>query len=426
MKVARTNHGSTKVSLVVSADQYDLTPIKNHTLTHFVDKVRVPGFRPGTAPVALVERYVNPQSLNDEFIEHALNQLYGKAIDEEKIRPASRPEVKLKKFVPYTDLEFEVDVEVIGQIKLPDYTKTKLAKKAASVTPDEVDSVVKNLQQRAAKRKTVDGAAKTGDEAVIDFSGTDKSGKPIENTEGKAVAVIIGSKTLIPGFEDNLVGLKAGAKKEFELTFPADYGVKKIQGKLVRFSVEAKKVSEIEELKLDDAFAAKVGPFKNLTELKNDIKKQLTAEKQAQLDREYANELVGKITEKADIKVPAGLVEEQVMAAEESEKKNLLGRGQTWSEHLAEEAITEEQHRTRQRPEAEQRVKASLVLSEIAEKENIEVTEEELNNYVELLKKQYQDEQMQAELDKPENKRELASRLMTEKTVAKLVEYASK
>src|SRR3989338_9622946 len=101
MKVTRTDKNSTQVVLVISADQFDLTPIKDHTLTHFADKVNVPGFRSGTAPAALIEKYVNHNTLAEEFIEHALNQLYGKAIDQEKLRPASKPEVKVKKFIPY-------------------------------------------------------------------------------------------------------------------------------------------------------------------------------------------------------------------------------------------------------------------------------------------------------------------------------------
>src|SRR3989338_1390959 len=113
MRVTRRNDAATKVNLAVSADQYDLTPIKNHVLGHFAGKVRVPGFREGTAPAALLEKHIDQRALTDEFIEHALNQLYSKAIDQEKLRPVSKPQVTIKKFVPFTDLEFAVDVEII-------------------------------------------------------------------------------------------------------------------------------------------------------------------------------------------------------------------------------------------------------------------------------------------------------------------------
>ena len=155
MQIIRTDKSATGINLLIRADAADLTPIKNHVLGHFASKVKVPGFREGTAPAALVERQVDQRALADEFIEHALNQLYTRAIDQEKLRPAGKPEVSIKKFVPFVDLEFEVDVEIIGPIKLPDYKKIKLAKKSAEVTAAEVNSVIKSLQQRMAQRKKI-------------------------------------------------------------------------------------------------------------------------------------------------------------------------------------------------------------------------------------------------------------------------------
>lgn len=426
MKIQRTDDGPTKISLLISAEQHDLTPIKDHVLGHFGAKVKVPGFRVGTAPAALVERHVDQRALADKFIEHALNQLYSKAIDQEKLRPAGKPEVKLKKFVPFTDLEFEVEIETIGPIKLPDYQKIKQAKSSAEVTTAEVNNVIKSLRQRMAKRSEVDVPAKIGYEVVIDFRGKDKEGKIIGGAEGKDYPLLLGSGNFIPGFEEELIGLKAGDNKEFNIIFPKNYGVPALQTKPVTFSVKVKKVNQVIEAKVDDDFAAKAGPVKTVAELKADIKKQLKAEKQNMADRQYENELVRKITEKSEVKIPKTLVDEQIVRGEEDEKRDLMQRGQTWQEHLTAEGITEQQHRERQRPDAQFRVKASLVLSEVAEQENIIVTPEELEIRIQILKGQYQDPQMQAELDKPENQRGLAAQLMTEKTVARLVEYASK
>ena len=426
MRLTRTDKTPTQVSLLIAADGDDLTPIKNHVLSHFASKVKVPGFRVGTAPAALIEKHVDQRALADEFIEHALNHLYGKAIDTEKLRPAAKPEVHLKKFVPFSDLEFEAHLDVIGPIKLPDYKKIKLPKKSAEVTPSDVSSVIKSLRLRAATRKEVQRPAKAGDEVTIDFNGKDKSGKPVPGAEGKDYPLLLGSANFIPGFEEELIGLKSGDKKDFSITFPKDYGAVALQAKPVTFNVELKKVSEVTESKVDDELAAKVGPFKTVAELKADIKKQLKAEKQMQADRQFENELIMKIADKSQVDIPKTLVDEQIKAAEEEEKRNLMAKGQTWQEHLEAEGISEEQHRERQRPEAEARVKAGLVLSEVAEQENIFVTPEELEIRIQVLKGQYQDSQMQVELDKPENQRDLAARLMTEKTVSKLAEYAGK
>ncbi len=426
MKITRKDKSPTQVSLVISADQHDLTPIKNHVLGHFADKIKVPGFRVGTAPAALVEKQVDQRALADEFIEHALNQLYTKTVDQEKLRTASKPQVSVKKFVPFTDLEFEVEVEVIGPIKLPDYKKITLAKKSVEITASEISGVIKSLQQRMAERKEVERSAKTGDELIIDFAGKDKSGKPVAGAEGKDYPLLLGSSAFIPGFEDKLIGAKSDDKKQFTINFPDDYGVAGLRGQPVSFTVEVKKISEVIQPKVDDTFAAKAGPVKTVAELKADIKKQLKAEKQNTVDRQYENELVKKIVDKSDVDVPPGLVDEQIAQAEENEKRDLLARGETWQKHLKAEGITEDQHRRRQRPDAEFRVKASLVLSEVAEQEDVTITPEELEIRIQILKGQYQDPQMQAELDKPENQRGLAGQLMTEKTVAKLVGFASK
>lgn len=425
MQVKRTDHSPTKLSLLVSADQHDLTSIKNHVLVHFARNVKVPGFRSGTAPAALVEKHVDQRALADEFIEHALNSLYGRVIDREKLRPASKPEIHLKKFVPFTDLEFEVHLDIIGPIKLPDYKKIKLTKKIAEVTAADVNGVIKSLQLRAATRQEVERAARAGDEVLIDFKGADKEGKPIAGADGKDYPLMLGSGMFIPGFEDNLIGTKAGDEKDFTITFPKDYGAKGLAGKPVTFAVEVKIVQEVIEPKVDDEFAGKVGPFKTVVELKADIKKQAKAEKQLQADREFENELIGKITDKSQVEIPKSLVDEQIARGEEDEKRDLMNRGQTWQEHLDAEGVTAEEHFERKRPEAEQRVKAGLVLSEVAEREDIFVTPEELETRIKILKGQYQDPQMQAELDKPENQRDIAARLMTEKTVTKLVEYST-
>lgn len=426
MQVSRSDKSPTETKITVQAGNAELEPIKNHVLGHFKGKVAIPGFREGHAPGDLLEKYVDPSRLMDEFMEHALNDLYRRAVLEQKLRPVGQPKVTIKKFVPYTDLEFDAEMEVIGPVKLPDYKKMKLAKPKVEVTAKDVNDVLTSLRQRAAERKDADRPAKNGDELIIDFAGTDAKGEPVSGADGKDYPLVLGSNTFIPGFEDKLVGSRAGETKEFAITFPKDYGVAALQSKKVTFKVEVKKVSELIEPKLDDALAKKIGPFKNLAELKADIKKQVLAERRQAAEQQYQNQLVNKIAEKSTVEIPASLIDQQVMAAEEEEKRNLAYRGQTWQEHLKEEGLTEEQHRQRQRPNAEQQVKGGIVLSEIAEREKLDVTPQELEIRLQILKGQYQDPAMQAELDKPANQQDIANRLLTEKTLAKLTEYASK
>ncbi len=176
--------------------------------------------------------------------------------------------------------------------------------------------------------------------------------------------------------------------------------------------------------KLDDAFAATVGPFKSLAELKADIKQQLQTEKATQAQRTFENNLLAEIAEKAKADIPTVLVDEEIDRMEEEERRNLVYRGQTWQEHLDAEKKTDKEHHEGLRESAEARVKTGLVLGEVAEAENLNVTDAELDARIKELKKQYTDQQMIAELDKPENRRELMSRLLTEKTIQQLTSYA--
>jgi trigger factor len=426
MKVTRTDNSATNVTMLINGDATDLAPIKRHVLTHFTDQVKVPGFRAGKAPAELVEKHVNQQRFLDEFMEHALNDLFVKAVEDNNIKPIGLPDVKLKKFVPYTELEFEATIDALGPVKLADYKNIKLAKPKVEATAKDVNDVIESLKNRLAERIDVDRPAKDGDEVNINFEGKDENGDAVAGADGKDYPLILGSKSFIPGFEENIVGMKAGETKEFKVTFPKDYSVAALQSKKVTFKVTANNVQELLEPKLDDEFAKKAGGAGTLKDLKDDIKKQVKSEKEFQAEQSYQNQLVQTITDKSKLEVPKTLVDDQIARMEEQEKQNLLYRGISWQEHLDQEGITEEQHRERQRPDAESRVKGGLVLSEIAKEEGLDVSAEEVEMRMQILRGQYQDPQMLAELDKPDNRRDIESRILTEKTLQKLVGYASK
>ncbi|HMH31012.1 MAG TPA: trigger factor [Methylomirabilota bacterium] len=426
MRITKEQTGPTHVKLTIIAEPAELETVKQHVLNNLAKTVKVPGFREGKAPANMIEKQVDQAAYQSEFVDHAINDLYVDAVQDQKLRPASQPNVSVTKFVPFSTLEFTAEIEVVGDITLADYKKIKLDTKATSVTAEEVTTVVNNLRQRAATKKDVARAAKLGDEATIDFKGIDATTKePIAGADGDDYPLALGSKSFIPGFEEEVVGLKIGDEKSFDITFPADYGSKELQNKKVNFTVNVKKVQELAEPTADDAFAATVGPFKTLAELKGDIKKQLNAEKQQEANRKFDNELLEKIAEKSQVAIPKSLVDEEIDRIEEEEKRDVVYRGQTWQEHLDAEGITAEEHRDRQRAGAELRVKAGLILGQISEAEQVTVTPEELEIRLQLLKGQYPDPAMQAELEKPENRRDIMSRLLTEKTLDKLRAYAT-
>ena len=428
MQVKKTQVSDTSIIVSVVADAKELAPIKDHVLNHFQGKVKVQGFRSGKVPAELLEKNIDPTNLQTEFLEEAIEQLYIAAAQQLQIRPVDRPQISIKKFVPYTTLDFEAQVEVLGPVTLPDYTKIKVTKPTVKITDEDVKGVISSLQQRAAEKKDVNRPAKESDQVWIDFTGVDaKTKEAIQGADGKDYPLALGSNTFIPGFEPELVGLSAGEEKTFTLTFPKDYGVASLQDRKVTFVVTLTKVQEVAEPKLDDAFAAKVGPFKTFAELKADVKEQLAVERQKEADRNFESELVKTISDKSKVAVPEALVKDQEERLMRDVQQNLVYRGQTMKELLLSEGKTEEEYRKDVvRPNAIERVKASLVLAEISEKEKLDVTPEELEIRMQTLKTQYKDPQMQEELNKPETRRDIASRMLTEKTVNKLTSYAAR
>lgn len=413
--------------LTISADEKDLAVIKEHVIAKLAPKVKMPGFRAGKVPRELVEKQLDPNMLQSEVIDDAVNHFYADAVTEKSLRVVSRPSVELTKFVPYTELEFTAEVEVISKITLPDYKKSSAKKAAVKVSADDVKEVLSRLQTQAATYSEVDRAAKNGDRAWINFDGKDAKGEPVSGASGKDYPLALGSNTFIPGFEDNIVGLKKGEEKTFTIPFPKDYGVKALQGKKVTFTISVNKVEETKLEELNDAFAAKVGPFKNVAELKADIEKQISVERERQAQQEFETALIKDLVAKAKVSLPASLVDEQIEAVDREFRQNLAYRGETMQEYLENSSQTEEQYREKElKPAAEERLKAGLILSEIAEVEQITVTPEELEIRMQVLKGQYTDATMQAELEKPEARRDIASRLLTEKTIAKVVGYAQK
>ncbi len=428
MQVTKKNLTDTKVVLTLVADDPAmLQTIKNRTLHELSRGLKIQGFREGKAPLTILEKHVDPARLHNEFLEYALNQLYSDAVEQENLRPVDRPQIKITKFVPFDTLEVEAEVEIVGAIKLPDYKKIKLAKPAVKVAAKDIDEVIKQLQDREAKKKEVKRAAKEGDETVIDFRGVDaKTKDAIAGADGKDYPLQLGSKTFIPGFEENVVGVKPGEEKTFVVTFPKDYGAKELQNKKVEFTITVKKVNELVQPKLDDAFAAKVGPFKTVDDLKADVKTELEARQQSDIDNKFSDDLIRQIADKSTVAIPESLIEEQIDRLERDQRQNIVYRGQTWQEYLAAEGFKDDKAwRDAQRDAAELRVKAGLVLSEIAEQEKIDITKEELDAQMAALATRYPDAKMRQELAKPEARRDIASRLLTEKTLAKLTGYAT-
>lgn len=426
MQITRNDISETKVEFTVKVGLEELTHAKQGELKERAKTMKVTGFREGKAPLGVVEKQIDSNELQAKVINHAINDAYNKIIEDEKLRTFAQPEVEVKAFVPYSELEFTATVEIMPKIKLADYKKFSKSIKKASVTAKDVDEVLENLRSRGATKKDSDKVAKNGDEVVIDFEGTDKDGQKVAGASGKDYSLNLGSKSFIPGFEEGLVGVKKGDKKELKLAFPKDYHAEKLAGTKITFAVTVNKVQTLEKPKLDDAFAASVGPFKTLDDLKKDIKEQLAQQKQQEADNAVKDEIVEELVKKSTFALPDILVEDQMKMLEQDFDQNLTYRGITKKEYLKKEGYKDEAEMRKKEfsKKAEQRVATGMVLAEVAEAEKVTVSPEEVNERIALYKQQYQ--QNAAQFDQPEMRREVASRLLTEKTVDRLFEIATK
>jgi trigger factor len=417
MQVSRKDNTPTNITLTIAATADELQPIKDSVVARLGKNIKVQGFRAGKAPANILEKNIDPNMLQGDFLDEAMTQLYAKATKDEDLRPVTRPKVDIKKFVPFTELEFTVTTDIVGEITLPDYKKITVEKPKVAVTADDVKGVLDSLRTRLAEKKEVSRKAKANDEVLIDFNGVDTEGKPVSGADGKDYPLTLGSNAFIPGFEDELIGLSKDESKTFTITFPKDYGVAALASKDVVFTVKVNSINELQEPKADDEFAKKVGPFETLADLKKDIKEKVTLEREREASDQYNNELIKAIVAKTKVALPDELIDEQIKHNIVEFKRNLTYRGQTWEEYLTSEKITEDEYKEQEKPRATEQITASLVLSEIAEKEGLTIENDELDARISMLKMQYTDQAMQAELDKPENRRDIASRMLTEKVL---------
>jgi trigger factor len=416
---------ATKIVITVTATADDLIKHQTAVVKRLAKDVKVPGFRAGKVPLSVAEKNLDANLVQGNVLEEAINGLYFEALSEAKIRVVSQPKITVTKYVPYTDLVFTAGVDVIPKIKLPDYKNIKAKKPEVKITDADVAEILERIKHQAATYTEVERPAKDGDRVSVDFAGKDAKGQPVANADGKDYPLVLGSKSFIAGFEEQVTGLKKGATKSFTLTFPKDYFAKVLAGQKVTFDITVKKVEEAKVEELNDAFVAKIGPFKTVGDLKADIRQQLTMEREHQANRLFEEQVVKAVAAKVKVDLPEGLMAQQLELVDQEFRQNLSRRGQTFEDYLKNPGKTEEEYRNQElKPVAEERLKIGLVLAEIAKAEDITVSPDELEIRIKLLKGQYKDAQMQAELDKPDNQQDIASRMVTEKTVAKLVSYA--
>lgn len=424
MKTSVKHLSDTKVVLTIAVTPDELKAAELVALTKIAKEIKVPGFRKGKVPANVVAKHADPQLVGQQTLEDALSKAVADAFAAEKLQALDRPEVEVKKYEPGKELEFTAEVEVMPTIKLGDYKKLKAKLKVEKPTDKDVDGLIVRMQENFAEKKEVKRAAKSGDDVVIDFVGK-KDGVAFDGGTAEDFNLGLGSGQFIPGFEEGVAGHKAGDTFDLDLEFPKDYHSKDLKGAKVVFTVTLKSVNEKVLPEVDEAFAAKCGPFTSVKELREDILTQMTSQREREAGEKLKDELVKELVEKSTVPVPEVLLKDQERSIEQDFMQNLMYQGINLDSYLeANGFATKEEWLDKEvQPAAEARVKAGLVLAELNKELKIDASTKELEDHINLYKQQYaNNKEALAQFDQPEVQRDIANRLLTEKTVEKLVE----
>lgn len=418
----------TKVQVTIALGVTELADAEQVAITKLSKTVKVPGFRSGKVPASVAAKHVDPQALQEQTLDDAISKAVAESFLKEEIQAIDRPSVEVKKYVPGEQLEFTAEVEVLPKVTLGDYKKLTAKAEKASVTAKDVTEVLDRMRNGFAEKEEVDRAAKDGDEVVIDFVGK-KDDVAFDGGTASDYTLGLGSGQFIPGFEEGVAGHKAGETFDIELTFPKDYHAADLAGEKVVFSVTLKKVLEPKLPELTDEFAKKAGPFESLQELKDDIKRELTSQRERESEDKLKDALITELIEKSKVPVPEILVADQMRSIEQDFQQNLMYRGLTLEAYLQSQGIkdVDEWRENEVKSAATRRVQAGLVLAEVTKAENMKLTDAEIDEHVDVHKRQYANNpDMAAQLDTPEARQDIANHFLTEKTIERLVALNTK
>jgi trigger factor len=428
MKSTIKNLSDIKVELTITLDAEELAIATQVATTKLARDVKVAGFRKGKAPASVAAKNIDQEKLQEQTLDNAISKAVAEAFTASKLQALDRPAVEVKKYVPGEMLEFTAETEILPVVKLGDYKKLKAIPAKVSLNETEIDETVERIRQSLAERKEVKRAAKIGDETVIDFTGK-KDGVAFPGGTGKDYSLTLGSNQFIPGFEDGVVGHKAGETFDLDLKFPDDYQSADLKGQKVVFTTTIKSVKEVSLPDVDDKLAAKAGPFKTVAELRADIKRELTSQKEREASEIHKDNLVKELVSVSNVPIPKILVEDQAKSIEQDFVNNLMYQGLTLEQYLDNKGFESKDKwlETEVKDVATKRVQAGLVLAELSKIEKIEASTAELDARVELFKQQYANNaEALKQFEQPEVRRDIASRLLTDKTVDRLVELNTK
>ena len=424
MKTTVKNLSETKVELTITIDAAALADAEQVALVKLSKTAKVPGFRQGKVPASVAAKHIDPQALQQQLLDDAISKAVAEAFLAEKIQALDRPMVDVKKYVPGDLLEFTAEVEVLPPVTLGDYKKLGVKADKVEVKDAEVEDTIERIRAGFAEKNEVDRKAQDGDEVVIDFIGK-KDDVPFDGGTGTDYTLKLGSGQFIPGFEEGVVGHKAGETFDLNLEFPKDYHAKDLAGQKVVFTTTLKKVLEIALPEVNDDLAKKAGEFKTIKELKENIKSEIETQKEREVGDKLKDDLIAALIEKSTVPAPEVLVADQMRSIEQDFSQNLMYRGLDLHTYLEANGFKDEDdwREKEVKPTAIKRTQAGLVLNELSKAEDISATDAEIDEHVEVHKRQYANNpEVLKQFETEEVRRDIANHFITELTIQRLVE----
>lgn len=415
---------SGEVALEIEIEKDKLAKFTDIVAAELGSQVKVQGFRPGKAPLFMVEKEVGKDKFWAEVIDKAVPEAFYEAVIAEKLVTISAPQIRVIKFVPGEQLVFEAKVAVLPEMKDLKYKDFRIKPQKAEISEKDKKDALSGLLKKYSEEKEVTRASKKGDKVEIDFKGT-LNGLPFDGGESKNHPIILGSNAMVPGFEEKLEGKKTGENFEFDVVFPKEYHASNLAGQKVHFEIKINKVAELVESELSDDFAKKFG-LSSKEELKKELEKQLLFEKELESKRKTEEEILNEIIEKNKIEAPEILVTEEIHRMIHEAEHNLANSGLTMDKFLEMSKKTLSDLEKEMKPEAENRVKIGLVLGEVARVLEIKIEESEVDSEIEKIvstaPKDMNSEDIKAAYETPERRRELGNSIIIKKTMGKLWE----
>jgi len=385
VKITKQEKKGNKVILEIEEDYSSLEARIESVINNASKELHVPGFRKGKVPKNIAEQHFDKDAIIQRAVQNLVSDLYPGIIKEAAIEPVDYPNVVILKNEEGKPFAFSVEVEVYPEVKLGKYKGIKADSESKELTEEEINSFIEDLRFRVADIEEVKDRAVQKDDIVDIEIKASSAGSEINTLSGKNVKLLVGQGYILPEFDDQLIGVKTGEKKTFALKVPEKHPVKEIAGKDITFEVTVGKINQKKLPELNDEFARKMAGTATLEAFMGDVKKRLAEAKTARIESDLKNKLIAEVAKGISVDIPEGMMRREVDLMLDELKGNIARDNITFDDYLKMTKKTEQQIKDELKGAAEGRVKSKLALKAVADKEKLEVSDEELKEEINIL-----------------------------------------